>query len=80
MNTEEVLLRFVFPLLMTVGGGALTFLFRRSDNLHTETVRQGERIKNLENNNADFKERLDKIDRELRDLPDKVVKRIKEGT
>ena len=79
MNTEEVLLRFVFPLLMLVGSGALNFLFRRSDRLNTESIRQGERIKSLESNDAELKKRLDKIDKELHELPDRVVKRIKEG-
>ena len=77
MDKADFLINFVFPAIMAISAAALGFLFRRTDKLHSETIRQDERIQHQGREIQEAKARFDKIDQTLQELPDKIIERIR---
>ncbi|MEM9423260.1 MAG: hypothetical protein AAF975_00550 [Spirochaetota bacterium] len=78
MSIETIFVHVIIPVLMLIFSATITFLFRRTDALHTETVRQDERIRHLGSDYHKLEQKLDQIEQDLRELPDRIVKRIRD--
>ena len=78
MNIETMLLKVVFPIALAIAGAAIGFLFRRLDKLNTLSITHEEKIKNLENRYDNLKEWMHRMEKEIKELPDKIFVRIKE--